>query len=132
MKQVRPVMGENLIEFADAMNEAYCELSRFKVEETRYITDLSALISYEIPDELMDGPEDQTGSGPEPDYTVEFDDAELDDQTVTIQLKVGENANRHCCECENYDWGRGCPYRRGHIRIMDPACSMFNIIIERR
>lgn len=131
MKQVKPITGTNLMEFAEALNEAYCELSRFKVDETRYVSDLSALILYEVPDDVKE-PEEFTCNGPEPDYRLEFEDSDLDNKAITIQLTVGENLNRYCCECDNYDWGRGCPYREGHIRLKDPACSMFNIIIERR
>lgn len=41
-----------------------------------------------------------------------------------------EEKPRRCCECINYEWGKGCPYREGHVRIMDVACEMFNITIE--
>lgn len=131
MKQVRAVEAKSLAEFAEALNETYAELSRFTVERTELLSDRSVLIFYDIPDELMLPEEPEEPAGPKPDYIIEFDDSELDDQTVTIRLKVNANVNHHCCECDNYDWGRGCPYRDGHIRIMDPACNMFNIVIER-
>lgn len=47
----------------------------------------------------------------------EFTDAEEEDKEEI----------RYCCECENYDWGRGCPYREGHIKLMDHSCEYFNI-----
>lgn len=131
MKQVRPVTGANLIEFAEAMNEAYCELSRFQIERTDTISDLSALIYYDIPDELVKE-DDPVVPELDPDYTIEFGDEDLISKTITIQLKVGDTPNRHCCECDNYRWGHGCPYSPKHIRLMDPACHMFNVIIERR
>ena len=34
---------------------------------------------------------------------------------------------RKCCECDNYEWGSGCPYRNGHVTIMMPACEHFYI-----
>lgn len=36
-------------------------------------------------------------------------------------------ADRHCCECDAYDWGRGCPFRKGHVTLMMPACSHFTL-----
>ena len=129
MKQVKAVQANTLAEFADAMNEAYCELSRFLIEQTEKISDLSALIYYDIPDELIPQEPDL---GPEPDYDIEFPDCNSGNDTVTIRIKVGKTDGRHCCECDNYRWGRGCPYRDGHIRMMDQACKMFNIILEGR
>lgn len=130
MKQLRAITGKNLSEFADAMNEAFCELSRFKVEETRYVSDLSALIIYDVPDEIKE-PEELI-SGPEPDYLIQIDDDQTADQIITIQLKVGTDKTRRCCECDNFIWSRKCPYRDGIVNHMDGACGMFNVIIERR
>lgn len=129
MKQVRAVTGTNLIQFAEDLNETYMELSRFTIEKTDRISDLAVLIYYDIPDEVMNRGSDL---GPEPDYDIEFPDARDDSDSVTIRLRIGQTGDRHCCECDNYDWGRGCPYRSGHVRQMDPACKMFNIIIEGR
>lgn len=36
-------------------------------------------------------------------------------------------ADRSCCECSIYDWGKGCPYREGHVTLMMPACSHFTV-----
>ena len=36
-------------------------------------------------------------------------------------------SDRYCCECDNYEWGRGCPYREGHVTVTMPACSHFTI-----
>lgn len=36
-------------------------------------------------------------------------------------------SGRKCCECTEYDWGRGCPYRDGHVTLMMPACSHFTV-----
>lgn len=54
---------------------------------------------------------------------------EIPDEEEPEKKKPEEK--RHCCECDNYDWGKGCPYREGHVRIMDDACAMFNINIGR-
>lgn len=39
-------------------------------------------------------------------------------------------STRKCCECGNYDWGRGCPFREGHVTLMMPACKHFTIEIK--
>ena len=132
MKQVRPVTGANLIEFAEALNEAYCELSRFRIEKTEKFSDLEALIHYDIPDDIVP-PAEPDPCGPEPDYRLELadDEGQNEFQTIRIEMKLGTHSDRYCCECDNYEWGRKCPYRRGHIKLMDKACCMFNIIIER-
>ena len=36
---------------------------------------------------------------------------------------------RFCCECGNYDWGRGCPHKQGHITLKMNACKHFTIEI---
>lgn len=33
---------------------------------------------------------------------------------------------RRCCECNNYDWGKGCEFCDGVIRPMREACEWFN------
>lgn len=132
MKQVRPVSGENLNEFAEAMNEAYCELSRFTIEKTEHVPGtLDAIIYFDIPDKLL-AKDPDVDLGPQPDYDIEFPDAITEGETVTIRLKVGRSEGRHCCECDNYNWAKGCPYRDGVVRLMAPACKMFNVIIEGR
>lgn len=50
---------------------------------------------------------------------------------ICIQLLLPVPEKRYCCECNNYNWGIGCPYRSGAIRPMDPACSLLNIHIGR-
>ena len=37
---------------------------------------------------------------------------------------------RKCCECGNYDWGRGCPYREGRVALMMNACHHFTIELK--
>lgn len=38
--------------------------------------------------------------------------------------------DRYCCECGEYDWGRGCPYRAGHVTLMMDACHHFTVEIR--
>lgn len=33
----------------------------------------------------------------------------------------------YCADCDNYDWGKGCPYREGRVDRLDLACEMFNV-----
>lgn len=37
---------------------------------------------------------------------------------------------RSCCECGEYDWGRGCPYRAGRVTLMMDACHHFTVEIK--
>lgn len=46
--------------------------------------------------------------------------------------KKTPEAKRYCCECDNYNWGKGCPYSEGHVRLMDNACGHFTVILEGR
>ena len=36
-------------------------------------------------------------------------------------------SDRFCCECAEYDWGRGCPFREGRVTIMMNACHHFTV-----
>ena len=125
MKQVRPVKGRTVDEYAEALNEAYAELSRFKIESLTEYPNFEAIIHYEISE-----PEPVAVPGfSDADYDIECDGIEAT-ETVRISLHVGANKDRRCCECSNLEWGKGCPYRDGHVRQMDPACNMFNVTIE--
>lgn len=37
---------------------------------------------------------------------------------------------RYCCECSNYDWGRGCKLKAGRIELKMDACENFNIYVS--
>ena len=128
MKQVRPVNGSHIDAFADAMNEALSDLSRFTIEKIEHVSALEALIYYDIPDEVIH--KQLPVDGPAVDYDIELDEEMAD--SVLIRIKVGRHSDRWCCECGNYRWGRGCPYRDGMVRQMDKACPMFGVVIERR
>lgn len=136
MKQVLPVSGDNPQEFADAYNEACCELSRFTIERVVDISPTNVLIHYETHEEDLEKElrEILNEALSDADYDIDIPDDEDDGptQTVRVNLNVAQPGDRKCCECENLDWGRGCQYRSGHVRPMDPACIMFNIEIGRR
>lgn len=51
---------------------------------------------------------------------------------ITEEIPVVEEPwmGRHCCECGEYDWGRGCPYREGHVTLLMDACHHFTVEIR--
>lgn len=130
MRQVAYIHGETPEQFEMAFNEQCANLSRFEILEMKTVSETGMFVFYETNEEPVQEP--QRPNMPESDYVVEFDEDSEDTNTIRIDLKVGKKSNRYCCECDNYDWGKGCPYRDGHIRIMDEACPMFNIVIEGR
>lgn len=38
-------------------------------------------------------------------------------------------ADRYCCECGHYEWGKGCPYKDGRITLKMDACHNFTVEI---
>lgn len=84
------------------------------------------------------------------DFIILFNDTmmELADCNPRLQEKNGNTAiimydvevdeieeenpydGRYCCECARYDWGKGCPYRTGVVRLKDQACKKFTITVE--
>lgn len=40
--------------------------------------------------------------------------------------------DRYCCECGEYEWGRGCPFRTGRVALMMNACHHFTIEVSER
>lgn len=39
-------------------------------------------------------------------------------------------ASRYCCECGEYDWGRGCPFKEGRVTLMMNACHHFTVELK--
>lgn len=56
---------------------------------------------------------------------IVYHDALMEEETEEEQWR-----DRRCCECGEYDWGRGCPYRAGHVTLMMDACHHFTIEIR--
>ena len=48
---------------------------------------------------------------------------------ITEEIPDEPWADRYCCECGHYEWGRGCPYKEGHITLKMNACHNFTIEI---
>lgn len=63
------------------------------------------------------------------DHRINLADNGTERNIVHIEITLPVPADRYCCECENYNWGIGCQYRDGHVRILDEACEMFNLRI---
>lgn len=49
---------------------------------------------------------------------------------VKEEVPFEEWNGRYCCECGHYIWGRGCPYKEGHITLKMDACSNFTIELD--
>lgn len=45
----------------------------------------------------------------------------------TAMSDESEWSGRYCCECDIYDWGKGCPFREGHVTLKMQACEHFTI-----
>lgn len=127
MKQVANPKGSTVAEFVEAYNEVCAELSRATIERVQYVSEREALIFYEDP-EIQEPTTEYEFHGF--DHCVDIaDPEEKGAEVLSIRITVPDPGVRFCCECENYDWGRGCPYRSGHVKLMDPCCRMFNINI---
>lgn len=37
---------------------------------------------------------------------------------------------RYCCECGEYEWGKGCPFREGRVTLMMNACHHFTVEVK--
>lgn len=130
MKQVAYVHGDTPEQFESAFNETCANLSRFDITEMKTVSETAVFIFYDTNEEPTMTPSQP--AGPEANYTVEFEQDNENTKTIRIDLKLSNKTDRRCCECDNYDWGKGCPYRDGVVRLMDDACCMFNVIIEGR
>ena len=90
---------------------------------------LCAIIKYDATSDNAATDPDQSKPA---DHLIDLtDENEADVHTVTITLKVNPSEDRYCCECDNYNWGKNCPYRKGRVARMDPACDMFNVTITK-
>lgn len=130
MRQVAFVHGETPEEFEATFNETCANLSRFNILDTKILSETSMYIFYDTGEEQVETQPKR--NIPDADYIVEFEQDQKDTKTIRIDLKVSRKTDRHCCECDNYAWGKGCAYRDGVVRVMDDACDMFNVIIDGR
>ena len=95
------------------------------------IDDSRAILQYNI--EIQPPKAINLLTGPDQDAHIDYSliltpENATDIQRVILELVLPDHGpDRYCCECENYRWGNGCPYRDGHIRLMDSACTMFNL-----
>ena len=49
---------------------------------------------------------------------------------IPEEVPFADWETRKCCECGNYDWGKGCKYREGRVTIMMDACHHFSVELE--
>jgi len=97
------------------------------------IEDGRAVIQYDVTVNAPAPPPLETGGPVAPDHTLTFTDSLDPDQSVrmVVELILPKLAGRYyCCDCDNYDWGKGCPYRKGRIMPTDPCCDMLNVTIS--
>lgn len=138
MKQMLLIEGRNPSEFAEKYNSALCRLSGHRIESEKFLSDTSMYIFYDddvSPDDQIEEIRKRAEAAfkeCEPDFVVDATDEEnADTETIEIRLVVNVHRDRYCCECDNYSWGRGCPYRDGRVELKDSTCPMFNIILKR-
>ena len=139
MKRLILVDGRTPSEFMAKYNRAMSQLVGFQIESEKFISDTAVYIFYEDPDADQDDEVEQIRQmaeaafeAREPDFVVDATDDEYPDkETVEIRLTISVPHDRHCCECDNYTWRNGCPYRDGKVKMMDRACPLFNVILQR-
>lgn len=108
------------------------ELLKHRSVKDIEITGAHCLIKYEVETIEPDTPA-LAGTPVIPDYHISLlgEGRTGPYKRVCIELFIPEDhaKERYCCECENYNWGKNCPYRNGRIALKDNACDMFNILI---
>lgn len=138
MKRITLIEGRDPVEFAQAYNEVVERLAGYELGPEKFISDTSMYLFYESdedPDEDIENLRQRAEAAfkeREPDFVVDATEADGPTITLRIDLTVNVQKDRYCCECENYKWGRGCPYRDGMVRNLDRSCPMFNIVLSRR
>lgn len=90
------------------------------------------LITTDFYDELIravqEELEEASGFNPQAKFLSDTSAIVYSDDIPEEPLEAWET--RACCECAEYDWGRGCPYRDGHITLMMPACKHFSVEVK--
>lgn len=138
MRQILLVKGDTPEEFVEFYNNATeeAELSGFKIESEKFISDTKCFLFVDTDESSADIENirkraESNFKASEPDYIVDATDGDGETDTIDIRLTVTVPKGRFCAECENLNWGRGCPFADGHVDHKNHACSMFNIILNR-
>ena len=133
MRKAIHVSGDSPAELALNYNQAMDELDGCEILREKDNPDGSLTIFFETGEDPVEEVRRRAEAAfLERNPIVEVEDEYAQREVIEITIRATVPDDRHCCECDNYSWGRGCPYRRGHIQLNDPACGMFNVIIERR
>lgn len=102
------------------------------------VTDISiendrAIVKYDVTVNAPAPPPLEIGNPVAPDHILAFTDSLDPRQSVrmVIELILPKLTGKYyCADCDNYDWGKGCPYRKGRIMPTDPCCDMLNVTIS--
>lgn len=129
--QISIVCGEDP---ADLQNKINAELLAHPLYVDLQIDEDRAILRYNLEiqppkavDLLTAGPDHATNID---HHLILCREDSTEAQRVIIELVLEHpGEDRYCCECENYRWGNGCPYREGRVKLMDPACEMFDVKI---
>ena len=128
--QIAIITAENPEDLQDKINQellAHPNYTDLRIDGSRAIIQYNIEIQPPKPADLLTGP-DQTANI---DHSIILapEDA-ADTRRVILELALEHpGEHRFCCECTNYVWGKSCPYRTGHVKIMDPACELFDLKI---
>ena len=134
-KRCLHIEGQTPADFANRYNDAIEMLDGCEIIREERNPDGSMFLFYESPydDEIeqIRRRAEAAYQQRQPDYIVDAAEQERDIKSILIELRIDMPVGRICAECDNYDWGHGCPYRDGHVQIKDQACPMFNVNLRR-
>ena len=138
MRKTMLVKGDTPEEFAQAYNQAQCSCPGEVVGE-KFISDTMMYLFYEpelVTDDLIEEIRKDSEANFNADLAVDATDPseeEEDATTIKIEMTIAAPKGRFCCECDNFAWGHGCPFKADeHIKRMDSACGLFNVYFGRR
>lgn len=128
ISQIEIVTASDPAELQDGINAVllqHPDVTDISIEPDR------AMIQYTITVESPAAAQIETGLPIVPVHSISFADNPDPDEVshFAIELILPKDPDRFCCECTNYSWGKGCPYREGIVRNMDKSCQMFNVNI---
>lgn len=138
MRKTMLVKGNTPEEFALAYNEAQSNVPGEVVNE-RFVSDTVMYLFYEeeeVTDDLIEDIRKMSEDNFHADFAVDATDPEEEEEdatTIRVEMTIAAPKGRFCCECDNFNWGKGCPFKdEQHIRRMDSACGLFNVYFGRR
>lgn len=126
-------------DFAKEYNLAVQKLAGCEIVSERFINDTSCYIFYEDPnedvsDEVLEQIRKDAEEMFKADFSIDARDPEEETEpakVIKVILTVGAPRGRFCCECGNFSWSNGCPFRDDHVHRMSAACELFDIFFGR-